>query len=315
MREVDQHLAVAAYSREDRDPQVLLRGTVAAADEHEAGGQPLEVPLPRAGRRLVEVVEIEDDDDRAAIRRSRSSGSERRRRSAGGCPSAGCRPGPASSCRPHRGSRRTVTTPCGRRGWAPAWPPAVRRAPSAGRRDRSGPDGAFHGPWLLLGVARRSSRPARRRSDHGASAIGAEVSRRPAIEPRFGLAAEPAGGEERRVRSRAGPAARSSATAPRPGCATRPRVWGTACNHAAWQRPPITRRSPLAGARSMTPVMSSESALWPVSGRISHGRAAPIVRTPITVSSSQRSSRSRWKPTPSRSSRYCARATPSKRTR
>ena len=59
----------------------------------------------------------------------------------------------------------------------------------------------------------------------------------------------------------------------------RPCTFGTACNHAAWHRPPMTSRSPPAGARSMMPVVSSSSSnvrcpLRP-SGFINHGQLAP----------------------------------------
>ena len=39
---------------------LLGREAVVAAGDREAGGQPLDVPLPRAGERLVEVVDVED---------------------------------------------------------------------------------------------------------------------------------------------------------------------------------------------------------------------------------------------------------------
>ena len=79
--------------------------------------------------------------------------------------------------------------------------------------------------------------------------------------------------------------------------------FGTACSHAAWQRPPMTSRSPLAGERSITPVGSSASMRRPVSGRMRNGRRAPRLSTPMTVSSNQRSSRSRCQATLSRPSR------------
>ena len=55
------HLPVGPHCGQDRDPALLVGRAVAPAGQHEADGQSLEVPLPRAHGRLVEVVDVEHD--------------------------------------------------------------------------------------------------------------------------------------------------------------------------------------------------------------------------------------------------------------
>ena len=58
--EVAHRLPVAGDRSGDDLPAVLAGEPVAAGRDLHAGGQPLDVPLPRAGRRLIEVVDVED---------------------------------------------------------------------------------------------------------------------------------------------------------------------------------------------------------------------------------------------------------------
>ena len=58
--EVAHRLPVAGHGGGDDLAAVLAAEPVAAGRDFHAGGQPLDVPFPRAGRRLIEVVDVED---------------------------------------------------------------------------------------------------------------------------------------------------------------------------------------------------------------------------------------------------------------
>ena len=59
--EAPHRLAVGARRRQQDPPPLLALEPVFAAGDREAGGEPLDVPLPWARQRLVEVVEVEDE--------------------------------------------------------------------------------------------------------------------------------------------------------------------------------------------------------------------------------------------------------------
>ena len=61
-RGVGRHLlAIAAHRRERGSPRFGRREAVAAGGDHDARRESLDVPLPRPGQRLVEVVRVEDE--------------------------------------------------------------------------------------------------------------------------------------------------------------------------------------------------------------------------------------------------------------
>ena len=60
LAELPHALPVGAHAGEHRVPRVVLAEAVAAAGQHEAGGQPLDVPLPGRRQGLVEIVDVED---------------------------------------------------------------------------------------------------------------------------------------------------------------------------------------------------------------------------------------------------------------
>ena len=118
----------------------------------EAGGQALEVPLEGPGKRLVEVVDVEDQVPlgRGEARRSWTGGRPRTAGPRGRCGPRG--PGRRPSPRPRPGRRRRRTRPSGRSGWGPdreaGWWPGGRGSPEG----RCGRPAGAHSPWLDRGT-------------------------------------------------------------------------------------------------------------------------------------------------------------------
>ena len=113
-------LAVRPHGPAHRSGAFMVGEAVVAAGDLDARGQALDVPLPRPGVTLVEVVEAEEQ---VALRRPEDPEVRRgaRRRTAGpsGRRSASSR-GPPPSAAPRRGSRRTARPASGRDGSARA---------------------------------------------------------------------------------------------------------------------------------------------------------------------------------------------------
>ena len=102
----------------------------------EARDQALDVPLPRPGQRLVEVVDVEHHRRARATRTRRSSRGARRRSTAPGSRTSASSRGRRPSPRRRPGRTRTATPTSGRGGAGRARGPGSRPAPGAGRPDR-----------------------------------------------------------------------------------------------------------------------------------------------------------------------------------
>ena len=114
--EASDRLAVrAGCGRHDRATFGLVEVDAASRDL-EAGGQPLDIPIERAGVRFVEVVDVEQRGSGPAPRSPRSSTGARRHTAEHRGPHVVSPPGLRPWATPRPGSTRTARTPSARNG-------------------------------------------------------------------------------------------------------------------------------------------------------------------------------------------------------